>query len=103
MAHIISRSLHVAAFVGLLLSSALMPLATHRASAAQRVQTPPLRALMHAPPYKIVLSNSYIGNTWRVEMENEFRAACQMAPYKTVVKCSWFNANNDVSSQTKQM
>lgn len=54
-------------------------------------------------PYTIALSNSYIGNTWRVEMENEFKAACAMAPYKTLVKCSVFNANNDVSTQTQQM
>lgn len=98
-----SRLRSMAALTGLVVFSALIPLAAPRAAAARSVQTPPLRAFMHAPPYKIVLSNSYIGNTWRVEMENEFRAACQMAPYKTLVKCSWFNANNDVSSQTKQM
>ena len=55
------------------------------------------------PPYTIALSNSFIGNTWRVEMENEFKAACAMEPYKTLVKCSVFNAGNDVSKQTQQM
>ncbi|HEY7418744.1 MAG TPA: substrate-binding domain-containing protein, partial [Ktedonobacteraceae bacterium] len=57
----------------------------------------------HTGPYTIALSNSYIGNTWRVEMENEFKAACAMAPYKTLVKCSVYNAGNDVSKQTQQM
>jgi ribose transport system substrate-binding protein len=57
----------------------------------------------HSGPFTIALSNSYIGNTWRVEMENEFKAACNMAPYKTLVKCSVYNANNDVSQQTQQM
>ncbi len=57
----------------------------------------------HGPPYSIALSNSFIGNTWRVEMENEFKAACAMEPYKTMVKCSIFNAGNDVSKQTQQM
>jgi len=57
----------------------------------------------HAGPYTIALSNSYIGNTWRVEMENEFKAACATAPYKTLIKCSVYNAGNDVSKQTQQM
>ncbi len=57
----------------------------------------------HTGPYTIALSNSYIGNTWRVEMENEFKAACAMAPYKTLIKCSVYNAGNDVSKQTQQM
>jgi len=57
----------------------------------------------HSGPYTIALSNSYIGNTWRVEMENEFKAACAMAPYNTQVKCSVYNADNDVSKQTQQM
>ena len=54
-------------------------------------------------PYTIALSNSFIGNTWRVEMENEFKAACAMEPFKTQVKCLIFNAGNDVSKQTQQM
>ena len=32
----------------------------------------------HGAPYNIALSNSFIGNTWRVEMENEFKGACAM-------------------------
>ena len=39
----------------------------------------------HAGPYKIALSNSFIGNTWRIEMENLFKAGCKMPPYKTQV------------------
>ena len=30
---------------------------------------------------KIALSNSFIGNQWRVEMENVYKAACAMPPY----------------------
>jgi len=52
---------------------------------------------------KIALSNSFIGNTWRVEMENVFKAACAMSPYKEEVDCSVFNAGNDVPTQTKQI
>ena len=32
---------------------------------------------------KIALSNSYIGNKWRIEMENVFKAALQMEPFKS--------------------
>jgi ribose transport system substrate-binding protein len=52
---------------------------------------------------KIALSNSFIGNTWRVEMENVFKAACAMPPYKDQVECSVFNAGNDVATQTQQI
>src|SRR5204862_2413706 len=57
----------------------------------------------HADKLKIALSNSFIGNKWRIEMENLFKAACQMPPYKTKVECSVYNSGNDVSKQTQQM
>jgi ribose transport system substrate-binding protein len=52
---------------------------------------------------KIALSNSFIGNGWRVEMENVFKAACAMPPYADQVDCSVFNAGNDVATQTRQI
>jgi ribose transport system substrate-binding protein len=52
---------------------------------------------------RIALSNSFIGNKWRIEMENLFKAACKMPPYKTQVDCSVYNSGNDVSKQTQQM
>jgi ribose transport system substrate-binding protein len=56
-----------------------------------------------AEPFKIALSNSFIGNKWRIEMENDFKAACGMPPYKTQVQCSVYNSGNDVSKQTQQI
>jgi ribose transport system substrate-binding protein len=53
--------------------------------------------------FKIALSNSFIGNKWRIEMENLFKAACQMPPYKNQVDCSVYNSGNDVSKQTQQI
>jgi ribose transport system substrate-binding protein len=53
--------------------------------------------------FKIALSNSFIGNKWRIEMENLFKAACKMAPYKDKVDCSVYNSGNDVSKQTQQI
>jgi ribose transport system substrate-binding protein len=52
---------------------------------------------------KIALSNSFIGNQWRVEMENVFKAACGMPPYSEQVECSVYNAGNDASTQSRQI
>ena len=55
------------------------------------------------PPYRVALANSYIGNTWRIEMENLFKAAVQMPPYKDLVKSEVFNSGNNVPAQIQQM
>jgi ribose transport system substrate-binding protein len=52
---------------------------------------------------KIALSNSFIGNKWRLTMENLFKSALQMDPYKSEVEGSWFNSGNDVSKQSQQI
>ncbi len=52
---------------------------------------------------KIALSNSFIGNKWRIEMENVFKAALQMEPFKSQIDGSWFNSGNDVSKQSQQV
>jgi ribose transport system substrate-binding protein len=57
----------------------------------------------HAGKLKIALANSFIGNTWRLEMENTFKAACKMAPFKSEVSCSVYNSGNDVGKQTQQI
>ncbi len=89
--------------LALLLFSGIFVQPAARTAASTGLAAAPAGAGRHAAPYKIVLSNSFIGNTWRVEMENEFKAACGMAPYSTLVKCSVFNSGNDVSKQTQQM
>jgi ribose transport system substrate-binding protein len=71
---------------------------------SSRVSAAPQQvAQAKAPPYKIALSNSYIGNTWRVEMVNEFKAACAMEPIKSVATCTEYSSGNDVSKQTAQI
>ena len=47
--------------------------------------------------FKVALSNSYIGNKWRLEMENVFKAALGMEPFKSEIEGSVYNADNDVS------
>src|ERR1051326_4286318 len=56
-----------------------------------------------AKKWRIALSNSFIGNKWRIEMENLFKAACKMPPYNEQVDCSVYNSGNDVSKQTQQI
>src|ERR1700749_891295 len=65
----------------------------------------PLAALAaeEAKKFKIALSNSYIGNKWRIEMENVFKAALDMEPFKSEVDGTWFNSGNDVSKQSQQL
>ncbi len=53
--------------------------------------------------FKVALSNSYIGNKWRLEMENVFKAALGMEPFKSEIEGSIFNADNDVSKQSQQL
>lgn len=67
------------------------------------VLSPSLSSAAPKKKFKIALSNSYIGNKWRIEMENEFKAALQMEPYKSEVEGSWYNSGNDVSKQSQQM
>jgi ribose transport system substrate-binding protein len=54
-------------------------------------------------PFKIALANSFIGNTWRVEMANLYKAGCKMPPYSKAVACSVYNSGNDVGKQTQQI
>lgn len=56
-----------------------------------------------APKVKIALSNSYIGNKWRLEMENVYKAALQMEPYASQVDGSWYNSGNNVTEQSQQI
>jgi ABC-type sugar transport system substrate-binding protein len=52
---------------------------------------------------KIPLASSFIGNTWRLEMENTYRAALAMDPYRTQVFGQVFNSENDMSDQAQQL
>ena len=64
---------------------------------------PALAQQSQAKRVKIALSNSYIGNKWRIEMENVFKAALEMQPYKTDVDGSTYNSGNDAAKQSQQI
>jgi len=86
---------------GLLLTAVLVVAGS--AIGATALAQPKRAAAPAAEPLKIALSNSFIGNKWRIEMENVFKAACKMPPFKQQVKCSVYNSGNDVSKQTQQI
>jgi ribose transport system substrate-binding protein len=52
---------------------------------------------------RIPLANSFIGNSWRLEMENLYKAALQMDPYRTQVYGAVYNASNDLAKQAQQI
>ena len=56
-----------------------------------------------ARKFKIALSNSYIGNKWRIEMENVYKASLQAEPYASQVDGSWYNSGNNVTEQSQQI
>jgi ribose transport system substrate-binding protein len=91
------RPLAVGAALAMSVAAGTFALSARAAAAPQQV------AQAKAPPYKIALSNSYIGNTWRVEMVNEFKAACAMEPLKSIATCTEYSSGNDVSKQTAQI
>jgi ribose transport system substrate-binding protein len=89
MVQMTRRFLLQAGSTGLAVASQALPVPAAAAPAAKRL--------------RIALSNSYIGNKWRIEMENVFKAALLMEPYKSEIEGSWFNSGNDVSKQSQQL
>ena len=52
---------------------------------------------------RIALANSYIGNSWRIEMENLWKAALRMEPYASQVTGLIYNSNNNLRDQSEQL
>ncbi len=51
----------------------------------------------------IYVSNNYIGNPWRAQMENAIRAIASRAPYNQTVNLVIVNSENSVTSQTASL
>lgn len=52
---------------------------------------------------RIALANSYIGNSWRIEMENQWKAALRMEPFASQVDGPIYNSNNNLRDQSQQL
>jgi len=50
-------------------------------------------------PYTIYLSNNFVGNDWRVQMEKEATVAATLSPFKGKVKLTITNAGTSVPDQ----
>jgi ribose transport system substrate-binding protein len=54
-------------------------------------------------PYTIYLSNNFVGNDWRVQMEKEASVAAGLAPFKGTVSLTVTNAGNTVPDQIQSL
>lgn len=54
-------------------------------------------------PYTIYLSNNFVGNDWRVQMEKEATVAAGLAPFKGNVNLTITNAGNTVPAQIQSL
>jgi ribose transport system substrate-binding protein len=54
-------------------------------------------------PYTIYLSNNFVGNDWRVQMEKEATVAAGLAPFKGTVSLTITNAGDTVPDQIQSL
>jgi ribose transport system substrate-binding protein len=54
-------------------------------------------------PYTIYLSNNFVGNDWRVQMEKEAQVAAGLAPFKGNVNLTITNAGGTVPDQIQSL
>jgi ribose transport system substrate-binding protein len=84
-----------------IMASAALAVSTSPAAAGTRPST-----LSHAsasPPYTIYLSNNYVGNDWRIQMQKEAEVAAKMAPFKGKVRLTVTVAGNTVPDQISSL
>src|SRR5579883_2038925 len=63
----------------------------------------PARADASGKKFTIYVSNNYIGNPWRAQMENAIRAIAARPPYNQMVNLVIVNSENTVTSQTASL
>lgn len=96
MNHPIARWCALAATASVVLAASASP-----ATAGTRSST-----LSHAsasPPYTIYLSNNYVGNDWRIQMQKEAEVAAKLAPFKGKVHLTVTVAGDTVPDQISSL
>jgi ribose transport system substrate-binding protein len=78
------------ALTGALATGAAFGAATHNATTATK-------------PYSIYLSNNFVGNDWRIQMEKEATVAATMPYFKGQVNLTVVNAANSVTAQIESL
>jgi ribose transport system substrate-binding protein len=61
------------------------------------------RAPRVSPPYTMYLSNNYVGNDWRIQMQKEAEVAANLAPFKGKVHLTITVAGNTVPDQISSL
>jgi ribose transport system substrate-binding protein len=85
-----------------LATGAILAASTYPAVAAPK----PASVRVHdaaSAPYTIYLSNNFLGNDWRIQMEKEATVAAQLAPFTGKVKLTITNAANTVPAQISSL
>ena len=91
-----SRILKAAGTCGVVLA-AVVTAACGSSSSSSPTTSPNSSA--KAKPYTIYISNNFVGNDWRVQMEKEATVAAGLAPFKGAVKLTVTNAGATVPDQ----
>jgi ribose transport system substrate-binding protein len=101
-----SRTLKVAGACGVLLVAAVTAAcssSSSSSSASGSATTSSGSSATAAKPYTIYLSNNFVGNDWRVQMEKEATVAAGLAPFKGQVKLTITNAGATVPDQISSL
>jgi ribose transport system substrate-binding protein len=88
-----SRTLKAAGACGVALAALIT------AACSSGSSSPSSSSSAKSKPYTIYLSNNFVGNDWRVQMEKEATVAAGLAPFKGVVKLTITNAGDTVPDQ----
>jgi ribose transport system substrate-binding protein len=87
-----SRTLKAAGVCGVALAALIT-------AACSSGSSPSSSSAAKSKPYTIYLSNNFVGNDWRVQMEKEATVAAGLAPFKGVVNLTITNAGDTVPDQ----
>jgi ribose transport system substrate-binding protein len=91
-----SRIIKAAGTCGVVLAAVV---AAACSSSSSPSSSTPSGSSAKAKPYTIYISNNFVGNDWRVQMEKEATVAAGLAPFKGVVKLTVTNAGATVPAQ----
>src|SRR5258708_9891692 len=95
-----SRIIKAAGTCGVVLAAVV---AAACSSSSSPSSSTPSGSSAKAKPYTIYLSNNFVGNDWRVQMEKEATVAADLAPFKVNVSVTITNAGNTVPDQIQSL
>ena len=94
----------LALVAGAVLTTSILPAVAP--SAIAQTRSPASVTKVHdatSGPYTMYLSNNYVGNDWRIQMQKEAEVAQNLAPFKGKVKVTVTDAPNTVPGQISSL